>query len=214
MSTARFWHPGEHWHLIIPVKDTRHGKSRLSGLDGLTEAGRSELSRALADDTIAVAVEAVGAERVWLVTPDPGLRADWSRAGVHVVDDPGAGLNGAIRAGLRAVPTRAPRAALLGDLPAVRATDLRAALDAATEHEESFVPDAAGTGTVLRGGRVAAPLFGPGSAAAHAADGAIRLDLELPRLRCDVDDPESLEAATRLGVGSSTARVLGVHRAS
>ena len=86
MSTARVWHPAEPWHLVIPVKDTRHGKSRLSLLDGLTARGRAALSRAIADDTIGAAVAAVGADRVWLVTSDAGLRSDWSGAGVHVVD--------------------------------------------------------------------------------------------------------------------------------
>ncbi len=213
MSTARVWHPAEPWHLIIPVKDTRHGKSRLSPLDGLTAQGRSALNRALADDTIRAAVAAVGAERVWLVTPDADLRRDWSGAGVHVVDDPGAGLNAAILAGFRRLPGPSRHAALLGDLPALRATDLRSALDAANDHAESFVPDAAGTGTVLRCGRAVVPRFGPDSAAAHAADGAARLDLDLPRLRCDVDDPASLELATRLGVGPATAQVLGLGRA-
>lgn len=209
MSTARFWHPKGPWHLIIPIKDTRHGKSRLSGLDGLTPKGRSELSRAIADDTLAAVVEAVGPDLVWLVTPDPGLRRDWSNEGVHIVDDPGTGLNAAIQAGFRSLPGRSRHAALLGDLPALRAADLHTALQAAADQEESFVPDAAGTGTVLRCGRAVVPRFGPGSAAAHAADGATRLELDLPRLRCDVDDPESLEAATRLGLGAATARVLG-----
>lgn len=213
MSTARARQPTEPWHLVIPVKDTRQGKSRLSALDGLTRLGRSALSRAIADDTIAVAVEAVGADRVWLVTPDPGLRREWSAAGVHVVDDPGAGLNAAIRAGLCSVPATSRQAALLGDLPALRAVDLRSALQVAADHEESFVPDAAGTGTVLRCGRAVVPRFGPASAAAHAADGATRLDLDLPRLRCDVDDPASLEVATRLGLGAATAEVLGLGRA-
>jgi 2-phospho-L-lactate guanylyltransferase len=213
MSTARFWHPEGPWHLIIPVKDTRHGKTRLLGLDGLVTMGRSELSRAIADDTLAAAVETVGPDLVWLVTPDPALRRDWSSEGVHLVDDPGMGLNAAIRAGFRSVPAGSRHAALLGDLPALRAADLRTALEAAADQDESFVPDAAGTGTVLRCGRAVVPRFGPGSAAAHAADGATRLELDLPRLRCDVDDPESLEAATRLGVGPATARVLGRGRA-
>jgi 2-phospho-L-lactate guanylyltransferase len=210
MSTARFWHPAEPWHVIIPIKDTLHGKSRLAGLDGLAAVGRAQLSRAIADDTIAAAVEAVGPELVWLVTPDPGLRRDWSSLGVHVVDDPGAGLNAAIRAGFRSIPPRSRHVALLGDLPALQAADLAAALRAAARHEEAFVPDAAGTGTVLRCGHAVVPRFGAGSAAAHEADGAARLELDLPRLRCDVDDPESLGKATRLGLGPATSRVLGL----
>ena len=52
------------------------------------------------------------------------------------------------------------------------------------------------------------PSFGPGSAARHQAAGAVRLELDLPGLRTDVDDDRSLTAALELGVGPATGRVL------
>lgn len=199
------------WHVVIPVKDTRYGKSRLARATG---ADRAVLSRAVVDDTIAAAVEAVGPACVVVVTSDAALTADLVGLGVDVVSDPDTGLNPAIEAGLRRLsetggPTRP--AALLGDLPCLTAVDLRAALSAAAAHDQSFVPDADGIGTVLRCGSAAAglqPRFGPHSAARHAADGAVRLDLDLPRLRTDVDDPASLAAASNLGLGPRTSQVV------
>ena len=74
-----------------------------------------------------------------------------------------------------------------------------------------FVPDAEGTGTVLLTALTAdamRPEFGADSAAAHQAAGAVRLDLDLPRLRRDVDTPADLQTAVELGVGPRTRSVL------
>jgi 2-phospho-L-lactate/phosphoenolpyruvate guanylyltransferase len=75
----------------------------------------------------------------------------------------------------------------------------------------AFVADAAGTGTVLLAalhGRPLQPRFGPGSAAAHAAGGAVRLDGDWPGLRRDVDTALDLAAARALGVGRHTRELL------
>ncbi|MEO6997497.1 MAG: 2-phospho-L-lactate guanylyltransferase [Terracoccus sp.] len=204
--------PGESaWHVVIPVKETRYGKSRLARATG---TDRAVLSRAVADDTIAAAAQAVGTALVVVVTSDAALVDELARLGVDVVADPGGGLNPAIEAGLHRVKetSRGSRpAVLLGDLPCLTAADVRAALAAARPHDQSFVPDCDGIGTVLRCGGAASglrPRFGSASAARHAADGAARLDLDLPRLRTDVDDPASLVAAIGLGLGPRTARVV------
>ncbi len=196
--------PRAPWRVVVPVKDARVGKSRLAGVAG---PDRQRLSRAIAEDTIAAAAQVVGARRLVLVTGDRPLAASWGAAGALVVEDRGAGLNDAISDAIRAAGT-GPYAALLGDLPALRPCDLARALCAADHHEQSFVPDADGTGTVLRCGGAFVPRFGAGSAAAHAADGATPLDLDLPHLRTDVDDEPSLVAAARLGLGPATRSAL------
>lgn len=213
MATANHSAPRQCWHIVVPIKDTRLGKSRLApaGVE------RTRLSRAIADDTLAAVVQAVGPGQVWLVTSDEGLVRGWVARGVHVVDDPGLGLNAAIAAGLDRVPMGSPRAVLLGDLPSLTGVDLVAALDAGGDGAEWFVPDLEGSGTVLRAGRSFVPRFGPGSADAHAEQGARRLELDLPRLRRDVDDPGSLAAAVQLGVGPATSAALqlaGAERSS
>lgn len=201
---------GAPWHVVVPVKDTRWGKSRLARLGG---SHRQRLSLAIADDTVRAVVAAVGAPRVLIVTSDAELRRSWMAAGVAVLEDPGTGLNGAVQAGLRVVGGGPwPVAALLGDVPSLQPGDLRLALDAAFDHCDSFVPDAAGTGTVLLCHRSTPPAFEPrfgaDSAAAHAALGARRLEFDLPRLRADVDDEDSLAAAERLGLGDATRAAL------
>ncbi|GAB3876580.1 2-phospho-L-lactate guanylyltransferase [Terrabacter terrigena] len=193
------------WVVVVPVKDTRHGKSRLARAVG---SDRAVLSGAIAHDTLTATVEAVGARHVVLVTNDEPLALAWRARGVTVVDDPGSGLNDAVSAGMRQAGAGVRVAALLGDLPALDAASLRSALARADDVAESFVPDRDGTGTVLRCGRAFTPHFGADSASRHAADGAVRLDLPLPRLRTDVDDARSLARARRLGLGPATQAVL------
>jgi len=219
------WHAAWHvaWHVVVPVKDASVGKSRLAR--ALARAGHDAnvevLARAIARDTLAVVCEVVGPERVLLVTGDAVIGAEWERQGVLVVTDPSHGLNAAVAEGLAHVPPGSAVAVLLGDLPALHPTDLTTALTAASDHAQSIVPDLEGTGTVLRasagrraGGAEGTPMkhfiprFGPGSAAAHAADGARVLELDLPRLRTDVDDLVSLQSAAALGLGSCTARAV------
>ncbi|WP_344253994.1 2-phospho-L-lactate guanylyltransferase [Terrabacter carboxydivorans] len=198
------------WQVVVPVKDTRHGKSRLARAVG---SDRADLSAAIATDTLSAALEAVGSARLVLVSSDVTLSGTWRDRGVRVVPDPGGGLNDAIRAGMRVAGSGAHVAALLGDLPALDASSLRRALEVAGLQGESFVPDADGTGTVLRCGQDFTPRFGAASASRHEADGALRLELPLPRLRTDVDDARSLSRARRLGLGAATRAVLH-HRAS
>jgi 2-phospho-L-lactate guanylyltransferase len=96
-------------------------------------------------------------------------------------------------------------AALAGDLPALRGSDLAAALSAATTR--GYAPDRAGTGTTLLATPPGVPLeprFGPGSARAHARSGAVELPAAAG-LRLDVDTPADLVAAARLGLGPRTA---------
>jgi 2-phospho-L-lactate guanylyltransferase len=198
--------PNTAWCVVIPVKDARTGKSRLAAT---VPDADEQLRRAIADDTIRAAAEALGRRGVVVVTSDRVLAASWSTAGVAVHPDPEAGLNAAVAAGLSAARTSGRRtAALLGDLPALTPADLLTALSAASGHCDSFVPDRDGTGTVLRCGEGFVPRFGPESAAAHERDGAVRLSLDLPRLRTDVDDADSLRLAEGLGLGPSTKSAL------
>ena len=212
------------WHLVIPVKDAAVGKSRLAralagvefgaGVGSAHRADRETIGRALARDTLRAACLTVGPARVVLVTADEVIAAEFRDHGVTTVRDAGVGLNAAVTLGLARTPPGGRVAVLLGDLPALTPADLGHALEAASAHGQSFVPDADGSGTVLRassGGPVGhfTPRFGPGSAARHAADGAARLEVDLPRLRTDVDDLRSLVRVLGLGAGPSTTAALG-----
>lgn len=198
------------WHLVIPVKGGSGAKTRLRAPDGVDHAS---LAIAFAVDTITAAVRALSAARVLVVTSGTGMRARLPE-GVRVVTDPGFGLNSAVRAGLGALEQAGHdswTAVLLGDLPALRAADLYIALGASLQLPRSFVPDRAGSGTVLLSGPhpgAIEPSFGHGSAGRHEDAGYHRLELSLPHLRTDVDDEDSLGAVLELGVGCHTARLM------
>lgn len=188
------------WTVVIPVKGTPSAKSRLGA--------SSELSLAIALDSVEAAVGAVGAARVIVVT-SPAIAGDFDALGVRVVVDEGAGLNAAVMQGVAAADTHAV-AALLGDVPAMRAEELIAALELAEHHPLAFVPDADNDGTVLvtalRSGSHR-PAFGTHSRAAHLAAGYVELGIPLDSgLRRDVDTAEQL-AALSSRVGWRTARV-------
>lgn len=205
-------HLATSWQLVVPVKHAERAKSRLLPPSGV---GRADLARAIAADTLEVVVRALGAPEVIVVTADPVIGPWATELGAVVLDDPGTGLNAAIQRGLRQgaeLGPHRPSAVLLGDLPALQTTDLIAALRAAGDHARALVPDQDGAGTVLLAGRGGAgsirPLFGVGSARAHEEDGAVRLDLDLPRLRTDVDTAADLDAILRLGPGRRTGQLL------
>ena len=199
------------WHLVVPVKGGGTAKSRLHPPLGVE---RTELALALAEDCLSACAAGMPPGRVYVVTSDARVRGVAERLGCVVVPDPAGGLDAAVAAGRDQVLTDHPASAvavLLGDLPSLRPDDLTAALGAAAAHPLAVVPDATGGGTVLLSaldGERLEPRFGAGSAARHAAGGHVRLDLDLPGLRTDVDDDADLDRAVRLGVGPATAAVL------
>lgn len=222
MTGAPLLPPGDvRWSLVVPVQDASRAKTRLEPPHPLS---RPDLARAVARDTVEQVCRALPPGQVTVVTSDPSAAAVARDLGARVLADPGAGLNAALRAGLAASgpagaacacatgPARHVTgwAVLLGDLPSLRAVDLVRALAACAAYPAAVVPDADGTGTVLLTSTTGPPdpQFGPGSAARHERT-ATRLELELPRLRRDVDTATDLAAALRLGVGRHTAQALG-----
>ena len=220
------------WRLVVPIKGGAGAKSRLHPPPGVS---RASLACAIARDCLAAACSGMPRGRVHVVTADPDTAVLAQRLGAAVVPDPGLGLNAAVAVGIAAAAgaaraaqaaqaaqglslpdasagSRAAIAVLLGDLPALLPEDLVAALSAAAGFERAVVPDADGTGTVLLTSRRGAlePAFGAGSAERHVRAGHERLDLDLPRLRTDVDDDLSLTRARTLGLGPATSAALAV----
>lgn len=210
------------WAVVVPVKPAERGKSRLEvpGVD------RVALARAIALDTIAAAAACELVDRVHVVTDDAELplhaagiaglrwipesetRARLAADGHGVAP----GLDGAVALGAHAAGERMPRAALLGDLPALRPADLAEALRAAASVERGVVPDADGTGSTLvtaRSGLAWGSAFGDGSYAQHVALGCVPLPVaDASTLRRDVDTAAQLGAAASLGLGPRTAALL------
>jgi 2-phospho-L-lactate guanylyltransferase len=171
----------------------------------------------MALDAVTAALAAPPVARLVVVTDDPAVAAAVRALGAAAVPDtPAAGLNAALRHGAAHLDrsAAAPVAALAADLPALRPAELAAALAAAGRTGGAgFVPDAAGTGTVLLAAATGAalrPRFGPGSAAAHRAAGVAELAGDWPALRRDVDTPADLAAAAALGLGRHTAALFAL----
>lgn len=208
--------PRRGWTIVLPVKGGPTAKSRLGG--------PAELARAIVRDCLDAVTACPEVARVVVVTSDPAMARIAREVKADVVSErrPGAGLVDAVRDGVRAAGERpGPVAVLLPDVPAAGAQDVgralravRAALTARPAAAMVVVPDAEGTGSVLLAARSADaldPAFGPDSAAEHTRRGAVRLDLDLPGLRRDVDTPADLCAVLALGAGPRTARAAAGH---
>ena len=195
--------------VLLPVKPPAYGKSRLVGL---SDPDRRRLAEAFALDTATACLETAHVGAVMAVTDDALFSSHLVALGCAAIPDGVAGdLNGTLRQGAaeahRRWPTLTP-VALCGDLPALRASDLDAALAAA--QGTSYVADAAGSGTTLFTAAYDAftPRFGVGSRELHDLLGATPIAGELATLRHDVDDLDDLVAATKLGLGARTAAVV------
>jgi 2-phospho-L-lactate guanylyltransferase len=201
--------------VIIAVKRLSEAKSRLSEL--FDAAGRERVVLAMLVDTITAAHAVDGVTSITVVTPDPTAAAAARALGALTVDDPTPAqhtdpLNNAIR--VADSHLRSPDVAVLqGDLPSLQSTEFAAALAAARAHPRSFVADHSGTGTCALFAFAVPlnPLFGADSARRHRDDGAVELTGDWPGLRCDIDTPDDLAVARRLGVGAHTDRELTGH---
>lgn len=201
------------WTIIIPVKDTRVAKTRLSALG---KPVRATLALAFAQDSVAAALACELVHEVMVVTNDRTAERVLADLGARVIRDaPDAGLNAAVEHGVgmaRRLDPDAAVAAMLGDLPALRGEDLHLAFAAGSRFRHWFVADADGTGTTLLAavtGVEPAPSFGPRSRRDHHLAGAADIDAPgLVRLRRDVDTVDHLWQAVRLGVGPHTRRAL------
>ncbi|WP_240942000.1 2-phospho-L-lactate guanylyltransferase [Planosporangium thailandense] len=195
----------------MPIKRLELAKTRLRGAIPGIEHDRLVL--AMVRDTLTAVRSCPVVRRALVVTDEPAMVAAAADLGAErVPDQPDAGLNAAFARGA-ATAAGSPVVALTGDLPALRPHELAAALTALGRHPRGYVPDATGTGTSMLAAAAGVdldPRFGPGSAAAHEASGAVRLDGDWPSLRQDVDTVADLAAATALGLGRYTAELVAV----
>ena len=214
MSGTRADEAGRDVALIVAVKRLAAAKTRLAPV--FSARTRENVVLAMLMDTLSAAgrVEALGS--ITVITPDDAAAAAATELGAEVLADPTPEghhdpLNNAIATAERAVGGFFPNVVVLqGDLPALQTQELAEAIVAARQHRRSFVADrlAAGTAALFAFGAPLDPQFGSDSSARHRRSGAIELTGAWPGLRCDVDTPDDLAAARRLGVGAATARAL------
>jgi len=199
------------WTAIVPIRSLTDGKTRLAGYPGA-----SVLTEAFAKDVIAACMACPEIDNVALVSPDPRV-VDLAEASgcIGIAETDSDGINDAIAHARRELPAARSIVAILGDLPCIDGDSLSAVLNAAGEHETSFVSDTAGTGTTIwcTSDPSARSHFGHHSRAEHRAAGAIELGLqqtspEWARARRDVDTDIDLWDAARLGLGPATRAIV------
>ena len=208
-------HPTADVGLVIAVKRLTAAKTRLAPV--FSAATRENVVLAMLIDTIRAASAVTSLQAITVVTPDE-VAADAARdLGAQVMTDPTPEghrdpLNNAITAAEAAVREATPNiVALQGDLPALQPQELAEAIVAARGYRRSFVGDRHGTGTsaLFAFGVALNPHFGSDSARRHRNSGAIELTGAWPGLRCDIDTPDDLLVARRLGVGAATVHAIG-----
>jgi len=203
--------------LIIAVKRLGVAKTRLAPIFSAPTRERVVLAMLL--DTIAAAARAPSLRGITVVTPDDAAAESARRLGAEILYDPTPDghpdpLNNAIVAAESVItsgPDPPPNIVVLqGDLPALQTPELAQAIAAARAHRRSFVADRHGSGTsaLFAFGAPLKPVFGPDSARRHRSSGAVELTGPWPGLRCDIDTPEDLAIARRLGVGAATAQAI------
>jgi 2-phospho-L-lactate guanylyltransferase len=141
---------------------------------------------------------------VVVATSDPDGIALASELGGAVVLDPGGGQGAAVAAALASLPA-APVLVVNGDVPCVRAADLRGLLAAIPAHGLALVRAADGTTNALGLSTPSAfePLYGAGSAARFLAIGLPAVSVVSANLADDVDTLDDLERLRpRLGARS------------
>jgi 2-phospho-L-lactate guanylyltransferase len=201
--------------LVIAVKRLAAAKTRLAPV--FSAATREGVVLAMMVDTIRAALAVPALQVVTVVTPDQVAAEAALELGAQVLTDPTPDghrnpLNNAISAAETVIRESIPNIAVLqGDLPALQPQELAEAIAAARGYSRSFVGDRHGTGTsaLFAFDVPLEPEFGPDSARRHQHSGAIELTGAWPGLRCDIDTPDDLLVARRLGVGAATTQAIG-----
>ena len=192
---------------IVPVKPLRRGKSRLAGT--LSEDERTELNRALLQNTLETLSGVSGVDEVLVVSRDPNALTIAREHGARTVQEDGTPhLNTALKRATVVAQVYATRGVLIlpADLPLVTQEGIQTLLDRAVKPPVVVIaPDRHGKGT---NALVIAPAgtieydFGENSFQRHcerARQAGARLEIvELPSLGLDLDLPEDFELVKNL----------------
>lgn len=203
---------------IIPVKPFAEGKSRLGEI--LSDAARRDLNRQMFEHVYDVALSAIGAGNIIVVSADrAALDLARDRGAVAIREDRRAGLNAALITGVKGAAKMGAEAVLIlpTDLPSVSRDDIEALVRHADRSPFVIIaPDRSerGTNALLMAPPDAIGFsFGEDSFAAHLAAARARHMEPVPVRRAglafDIDTPEDYQRLTKSGwqvKGSETDR--------
>jgi 2-phospho-L-lactate/phosphoenolpyruvate guanylyltransferase len=183
---------------ILPVKSLVLAKQRIAAQLG--DEARRALASALLDDARALCADGDWI-RWWVVTADPAVERRARRFEFGVIEDPGGGLNPALRTAVAYSGERGATSITIvpADVPLGTRADLMDIFDVGATSDMVVVPAARDGGTnalyMSRAGLIE-PAFGPRSLQAHlehASAAKLRCSiLRLPRLELDIDRAEDL----------------------
>lgn len=203
-------------YALVPVKDLRQAKERLSSL--LSPAQRRRLALAMLDDVLASLSAAVELERIALVTGDQKILSMAKRRGFTAIDEGGTrGLSGAVQLGVQACQRQGARSLVVvpGDIPLITPEDVDCVMRSGADYEVVIVPswNSRGTNTILLRPPNALELrFGSWSFFPHVKQakraGLSYKVLRLPRIALDVDTPDDVMRLAPRANGTESYRVL------
>jgi 2-phospho-L-lactate guanylyltransferase len=200
---------------VVPAKSLAGAKSRL--LRQLPQPAVERLCLAMLCDVVDALRAVPALARVAVVTPDPAVADAARAAGAEVLLRPDPGLNPSIEAAAAAFAPGAQDGVLvvLGDVAGARSREIERLVAALPGRGVVLAPSRdGGTCALLRVPRDVIPAgFGPDSARVHreraARAGVECVELELPSLAIDVDEPEDLAELRKSGsAGPRTRAVL------
>jgi 2-phospho-L-lactate guanylyltransferase len=204
------------------MKELSGAKMRLA--DVLDRDERAELALAMMTDVVNACLESGCFEIVSVISGDSDVHWHARELGAKPLAEPKtlSGLNESLTVAQRYLGRRMAASELVivpADIPLVRAHDVRAVVEALGETGERVAIVRArdnGTNALAMRPPEAIPMrFGRDSADAHAAaarDAGIELvELELERLRFDVDAPEDVAEMASLDVGGATRGWIEAH---
>jgi 2-phospho-L-lactate guanylyltransferase len=202
--------------ILVPVKDLRNAKQRLS--PSLTPEERTALARAMVEDVYDALVPFAGSPGVGIVSGDSwASQQAKARKFTIILDDAQAGETAAIEMATSFCGGQGSDFSVVfpADIPLITSEEIRAVLDLMPERGCVIVPaaDNRGTNAILRRPFDVIPLrfgndsFQPHLAAARATGHEV-IVREFPGIGLDVDRPDDLVALIREPVKSRAQRLL------
>ena len=183
--------------IVIPARAPELGKTRLA--EALAAEQRAALGLRLFEHVLGLAIAAVGAEAVHVISRSPDLRARAEARSANSIVEQGQGLNPALEqaAALLAASGQGPILSLSVDLPLVGPADLAALLTAPGDVVCATDTLREGTNALLQRRPGLIPYrYGPASHAAHRTETEARglafTVIDRTGLAHDLDTPADL----------------------